>query len=249
MAGASHFLSGQGAGTLTVTVIGGPTALAVGHGRDLATSLIELEPSGGVGPYKAHWFFVIGDRAPVPLNPTGFIQQWSAPVGPFTSLTATWQWVVTDSAGNRANGFVGVEFDGGIDQLHPTAGAARDAAAPCGRSSNSTGEILKNDLVQFRGYSGHLTGVNDPAICRRTKGSARSRRGSTPSGRPACARCCRPVVMALTLDPANQMFGRSGFFIHGDFAGDVSLAASHGTMRPRPPPETARRSPPATTSN
>ena len=38
-----------------------------------------------------------------------------------------------------------------------------------------------------------------------------------------------PIVMALTPAPTNQMFGRSGFFIHGDNA-EMNFTASDGCI-------------------
>jgi hypothetical protein len=39
-----------------------------------------------------------------------------------------------------------------------------------------------------------------------------------------------PVVMRLTPDPNNQMFGRAGFMIHGDLAPPLSGQASDGCI-------------------
>jgi len=65
------------------------------------------------------------------------------------------------------------------------------------------------------GYAGHGAGVNNPAL------QATPNTGPLPQGvytidPPVDTSTHGPYVMWLTPDPANEMFGRSGFGIHAD---------------------------------
>lgn len=74
---------------------------------------------------------------------------------------------------------------------------------------NAAGELLGT------GYAGHGPGVNNPAM------QATPNVGPLPQGvytinPPVNTTTHGPYVMWLTPDPANVMFGRSGFGIHAD---------------------------------
>lgn len=82
--------------------------------------------------------------------------------------------------------------------------------------SQSTGRwILDNGHVLGVGYSGHGPGKNDSSY------QACPNIGPIPVGTYTIGQEYThpekgPIVMRLTPDPKNQMFGRSGFLIHGD---------------------------------
>ncbi len=78
-------------------------------------------------------------------------------------------------------------------------------------------------------YSGHLEGLNNPAL----QGDADI--GPIPQGEwvigaPRAMPRLGPEAMPLTPKPGTQTFGRSGFWMHGDFAGDGAEMASHGCI-------------------
>lgn len=97
----------------------------------------------------------------------------------------------------------------------------------------STGELnfVADDPVgytQSTGYSGYGQGKNNPAM------QAMPDVGPIPCGMytigPAFFDSEKgPCVMALVPDPANEMFGRGGFLIHGDSIEDPGFA-SHGCV-------------------
>ena len=94
----------------------------------------------------------------------------------------------------------------------------------------STGALTdEHGQFAFQGYSGHLAGLNNPAM------EQDPDVGPLPQGQYAIgARRLMPrlgpVAMPLTPDPTTQLFGRGGFWIHGDFAGDADELASHGCI-------------------
>jgi hypothetical protein len=78
-----------------------------------------------------------------------------------------------------------------------------------GDMCNAEGELLGT------GYAGHGEGVNNPAL------QSIHNTGPLPQGvytiaAPVNTATHGPYVMWLTPDPANEMFGRSGFGIHAD---------------------------------
>jgi hypothetical protein len=78
-----------------------------------------------------------------------------------------------------------------------------------------TGDIRYDGKVIASGYSGHGEGKNDPS-----KQNVRMV-GPIPEGYytiepPRETKSHGPYVMPLIPFPQNQMFGRSGFMIHGD---------------------------------
>jgi hypothetical protein len=82
--------------------------------------------------------------------------------------------------------------------------------------SQTTGEIHNAAGVLLgTGYAGHGEGVNNTAL------QATHNVGPLPQGiytinRPVNTTTHGPYVMWLTPNPANDMFGRSGFGIHAD---------------------------------
>jgi hypothetical protein len=80
----------------------------------------------------------------------------------------------------------------------------------------TSGAILNQNSIQVgSGYSGHGPGLNNPAYCNVPDV------GPLPCGTyTICPAADNPHVglfaMRLIPDPTNQMFGRAGFFIHGD---------------------------------
>ena len=91
----------------------------------------------------------------------------------------------------------------------------------------STGYITYNGTLQSIGYSGTGTGRNNPAsqeihdvgpIPQGTYTIGQSY--DDPGGKGPC-------VMPLIPDPADNMFGRSGFLIHGN---NIQNDASHGCI-------------------
>ncbi len=94
--------------------------------------------------------------------------------------------------------------------------------------SQATGNLALEGNLIGTGYSGNGTGLNNPAM------QDDPDIGPIPQGAYTIGPACHdpekgPVVMELQPDPANQMFGRSGFLIHGDnFA--MNHSASHGCI-------------------
>ncbi len=82
--------------------------------------------------------------------------------------------------------------------------------------SQSSGEMrTAAGLLLGTGYAGHGVGLNNPAM------QQEHNVGPLPQGiyainPPVNTTTHGPYVMWLTPDPANNMFGRSGFGIHAD---------------------------------
>jgi Protein of unknown function (DUF2778) len=81
--------------------------------------------------------------------------------------------------------------------------------------SQSTGAMTHNGVDFGKGYSGHGDGLNNPAM------QDTEAVGPCPQGIYSIAQAIThpklgPVAMFLQPSANNQMFGRSGFFIHGD---------------------------------
>ena len=105
----------------------------------------------------------------------------------------------------------------------------------------STGAFLKPDGTTLTtGYSGHWDGVPPPGgpTDHRYKPADQALKnlGPIPVGNYAIGRPYNdiggkgPVVMDLTPDPANQMFGRNDFMIRGDRSPPQSDMASDGCI-------------------
>lgn len=79
----------------------------------------------------------------------------------------------------------------------------------------TSGTLLADGETKGHGYAGHGKGLNNPAMCNVPDV------GPLPKGKykigphednPRVGK----FAMRLTPDASNQMFGRAGFFIHGD---------------------------------
>lgn len=101
------------------------------------------------------------------------------------------------------------------------------------RYSQSTGLLTRDDVAGVSygpGYSGNGDGLNNPAMQ-----DVRDQ-GPVPQGRyrvlaPVDTVAHGPFFLALEPSPANQMFGRSGFGIHGDRKDAVGqFLASNGCI-------------------
>jgi hypothetical protein len=97
-----------------------------------------------------------------------------------------------------------------------------------------TGELLHDRLRVALGYSGY----DDPTTRQRGKNNPELQNvanvGPIPEGKyaigsPHDSKEHGPFVLPLTPDPANEMFGRSDFLIHGD-SKDHPGAASRGCI-------------------
>jgi hypothetical protein len=102
--------------------------------------------------------------------------------------------------------------------------------------NQSTGRLARNGILLLTGYAGHGPGVNNPAAQNQHDA------GPLPVGRyTMTALIDSPhtglATIILDPDPANQMFGRSGFRIHGDnsalnhTASDGCIIAGHAADR------------------
>ena len=81
----------------------------------------------------------------------------------------------------------------------------------------STGEMTLDGDLLGTGYSGNGDGLDNPAM------QDQHNVGPIPEGNYTIGVAFDdpphgkgPLIMALTPDPANEMFGRSAFLIHGD---------------------------------
>lgn len=76
--------------------------------------------------------------------------------------------------------------------------------------------VLEHDGQHIgTGYSGHGPGVNEPSL-ETTPNIGPICRGWYTRSEPFDHPTHGPVVMRLIPDAANEMFGRSGFLMHGD---------------------------------
>ena len=95
-----------------------------------------------------------------------------------------------------------------------------------------SGAMLRPDGSQIgTGYSGKGQFKNDP------EAEALQGRGPIPKGlyyigKPVDTKTHGPHVLPLTPSPANTMFGRSGFLIHGDSIVDPGNASEGCVIMP-----------------
>jgi hypothetical protein len=94
--------------------------------------------------------------------------------------------------------------------------------------SQSTGVLAQNGIPMLTGYAGHGPGVNNPAM------QDQHDVGPLPQGRYTMTLLFNSpftglATIILEPNPANQMFGRSGFRIHGDNK-DADQTASDGCI-------------------
>jgi hypothetical protein len=81
--------------------------------------------------------------------------------------------------------------------------------------SQSTGELHHERELIATGYSGHGDGVNDPAM------QSVPDVGPLPQGLYTISEASThphlgPLTMHLIPDPSDEMYDRSGFYVHGD---------------------------------
>ncbi|HLG99830.1 MAG TPA: tlde1 domain-containing protein [Bryobacteraceae bacterium] len=83
--------------------------------------------------------------------------------------------------------------------------------------SQRAGTLLHNGILIGSGYSGHGDGKNDPDF-QNIANVGPIPRGKYRIGGPEDLQGGPhgPYVLPLRPDPENEMFGRSGFLIHGD---------------------------------
>jgi hypothetical protein len=97
----------------------------------------------------------------------------------------------------------------------------------------STGEIFRDGNLVAQGYSGFGAGRNNTAM-QDVPDVGPIPRGAYLFLFPRNTTTHGPYVLPLKADPANEMYGRSGFLCHGDSA-DHPGQASHGcVILPRP---------------
>lgn len=92
----------------------------------------------------------------------------------------------------------------------------------------STGLLEHSGTSVQIGYSGHNAGLNNPAM-QNVQGVGPLPQGRYTIGHSYTHPVLGPVAMNLEPDPANEMFGRSLFRIHGDNA-HMNHTASDGCM-------------------
>jgi hypothetical protein len=92
----------------------------------------------------------------------------------------------------------------------------------------STGLLARDGVALLNGYAGHGAGVNNPAM------QDQHDIGPLPEGRYVMTALINSphtglATIILDPDPANRMFGRSGFRIHGDNSA-ANRTASNGCI-------------------
>ena len=80
--------------------------------------------------------------------------------------------------------------------------------------SQKSGEISRDGVIVGVGYAGHGEGFNNPAM-QEARGVGPIPRGRYTIGPAYTHDHLGPLTMNLEPDPANEMFGRSLFRIHG----------------------------------
>lgn len=83
------------------------------------------------------------------------------------------------------------------------------------RYEQVTGRLLRDGFRMAIGYSGAGEGKNNPAM-QDVHNVGPLPRGAYTIGEPSDTKTHGPYVLHLTPDASNEMFGRSGFLIHGD---------------------------------
>jgi len=96
-----------------------------------------------------------------------------------------------------------------------------------------TGEIFDiKGVLLGTGYSGHGLGKNNPEM-EDVKNVGPLPRGAYIILSPHDSDHTGPFTMSLIPDPNNQMFGRSGFAIHGDSIKEPGTASNGCIIMPR----------------
>ena len=87
-----------------------------------------------------------------------------------------------------------------------------------------TGQLSRDGANIIRGYSGAGEGKNNPAD-QEIHNVGPIPRGSYTINGPQDTVTHGPFVLPLEPDPANEMYGRSGFLVHGDSKLDPGSAS------------------------
>ena len=100
------------------------------------------------------------------------------------------------------------------------------------RYEQSTGDMSRDGILVATGYSGAGEGKNNPAM------QDAHNVGPLPQGdyeieSPVDTATHGPYVLRLTPDSGNEMFGRSGFLIHGDSVAHPGTASEGCIILPR----------------
>jgi hypothetical protein len=98
--------------------------------------------------------------------------------------------------------------------------------------STTTGDLTQNGTVIGHGFSGYGTGLMDPDL-EMVQDVGPIPRGSWTIGPFFDDPEKGPLVADLTPSPDTDVYGRSGFMLHGDTAADVengTQLASHGCI-------------------
>lgn len=100
--------------------------------------------------------------------------------------------------------------------------------------SQSSGKLTRDGALIATGYSGSVDGKNDPAK-QTVPNVGPIPRGSYTIGDPVLFTAVHgPFVMPLTPNLHTQMFGRSGFLIHGDSVVEPGTASQGCIILSRP---------------
>jgi hypothetical protein len=95
----------------------------------------------------------------------------------------------------------------------------------------TNGDLSRDGAHVGSGYSGFEEGKNNPAM-QNVPNRGPCPQGQYSIGKPECVDSPGPhgpFILRLTPNPANTMFGRDGFLIHGDSLNNPG-AASHGCI-------------------
>lgn len=95
----------------------------------------------------------------------------------------------------------------------------------------STGQLLKDGIVIGVGYSGLPPGKNDSSM-QDIPDVGPIPIGIYTCGRPTNMEHLGPLVTQLIPNADNEMYGRSGFFIHGDSYSHPGLASEGCIIMP-----------------
>jgi hypothetical protein len=94
--------------------------------------------------------------------------------------------------------------------------------------SQASGKMTGSDGLSAQGYSGNGAGLNNPAAqCEHAVGPLPQ--GTYTIGAPHADAVVGPIAMRLTPAPANEMFARGDFLIHGDNSA-MNHTASEGCI-------------------
>jgi hypothetical protein len=100
------------------------------------------------------------------------------------------------------------------------------------RYAQATGWLAHDGENVAEGYSGAGEGKNNPAQ-QDVHNIGPIPVGQYTIGEPSDTKTHGPYVLHLTPDPANEMFGRSGFLIHGDSVVHPGTASEGCIIMPR----------------